>query len=321
MAADGATLDAVDTRVNELDASVILQGTWDASVGSFPGAGVAQAGWSYIVSVGGTVDSVTFVANDRIIAIADNASTTTYAANWHQADYTDAVLSVVGLTGIISKAGLLTAINVSDGATVGATWGSSVTSQPSVISQAEAEAGTATTERMFTAQRVAQAIAALAAEGGGGDGTAYATLEADFSTSSGSYVLVDNGSGDILKVAMEADKSYIVHVAGSCKSAAVGTAPEIALEGPTGEGNVSGILYMAGSVNAIYQMSWQTSYLFDYGGANGPLTYQPFFMTFRVENGSTAGDLEVHLRSETASTAVYIGSDTWMSITEATEDA
>lgn len=43
-----------------------------------------------------------------------------------------------------------------------------ITDFPSVISQAEAEAGAATTERLWTAQRVAQAIAALAAGGGGG---------------------------------------------------------------------------------------------------------------------------------------------------------
>jgi hypothetical protein len=36
---------------------------------------------------------------------------------------------------------------------------------PDVVSQAEAEAGTATTERIWTAQRVAQAIAALASSG------------------------------------------------------------------------------------------------------------------------------------------------------------
>ena len=38
---------------------------------------------------------------------------------------------------------------------------------PDVVSQAEAEAGTATTERIWTAQRVAQAIAALETGGGG----------------------------------------------------------------------------------------------------------------------------------------------------------
>lgn len=39
---------------------------------------------------------------------------------------------------------------------------------PTVVSQAEAESGTATTERLWTAQRVAQAIAALGGGGGGG---------------------------------------------------------------------------------------------------------------------------------------------------------
>lgn len=94
-------LDAIETRVNDLDASVVLRGTWDASAGTFPGSGAAQAGSSYIVSVGGTVDSVVFTANDRIVAIVDNASTSTYAANWHKLDYTDAVLSVNGLTGAV----------------------------------------------------------------------------------------------------------------------------------------------------------------------------------------------------------------------------
>lgn len=97
-------LDAIETRVNALDAAVVLAGTWDASSGSFPGGGTAQAGASYIVSVGGTVDGAVFVANDRIIAIVDNASTATYAANWHKLDYTDAVLSVAGRTGAVTIA-------------------------------------------------------------------------------------------------------------------------------------------------------------------------------------------------------------------------
>lgn len=97
-------LDAIETRVNQLDASVVLSGTWDASAGTFPGGGTAQAGQSYIVSVGGTVDSVVFTANDRIVAILDNASTTTYASNWHKLDYTDAVLSVAGRTGAVTLA-------------------------------------------------------------------------------------------------------------------------------------------------------------------------------------------------------------------------
>ena len=95
-------LDAIETRVNALDASVILKGSWDASAGTFPGSGTAQAGESWIVSVAGTVGGVAFAQNDRVIAITDNASTTTYASNWFKADYTDQVLSVAGKTGAIT---------------------------------------------------------------------------------------------------------------------------------------------------------------------------------------------------------------------------
>lgn len=92
-------LDAIETRVNALDAAVVLVGTWDASAGTFPGGGTAQAGASYLVSVNGTVDGVEFKVGDRVIAITDNASTTTFASNWFHADYTDKVSSVAGRTG------------------------------------------------------------------------------------------------------------------------------------------------------------------------------------------------------------------------------
>jgi len=97
-------LDAIESRVNALDAAVVLVGTWDASAGTFPGSGTAQAGESYLVTVGGTVDSVEFTDGDRIIAITDNASTTTYASNWYKADYTDRVSSVAGRTGAVTIA-------------------------------------------------------------------------------------------------------------------------------------------------------------------------------------------------------------------------
>jgi hypothetical protein len=105
-------LDAIETRVNALDAAVILKGTWDASAGTFPGSGAAQAGESWIISVAGTVNSVAFAVGDRIIAITDNASTSTFASNWFKADYTDQVLTVAGLTGSISDSGLRTALGL-----------------------------------------------------------------------------------------------------------------------------------------------------------------------------------------------------------------
>ncbi|WP_318761835.1 collagen-like domain-containing protein [Aminobacter niigataensis] len=105
-------LDAIEARVVALDAAVVLSGTWDASSGAFPGGGVAQAGQSWIVSVAGTVDAITFNVNDRIIAIADNASTGAFAANWFKADYTDQFLSLDGATGAVTLGAVIAAATV-----------------------------------------------------------------------------------------------------------------------------------------------------------------------------------------------------------------
>jgi hypothetical protein len=97
-------IDTINTSLGGLTDAVVLKGTWDASAGTFPGAGSAQAGWSYIVSVAGTVNSIVFAINDRLLSIVDNASTTVFASNWHKLDYTDEVLSVAGKTGAVTLA-------------------------------------------------------------------------------------------------------------------------------------------------------------------------------------------------------------------------
>lgn len=107
-------LDAIESRVNALDQSVILKGTFDPSGGVFPGGGTAQAGESWIASGSGTIGGMVINTNDRVIAITDNAGTTT-AANWHLADYTDNVLSVNGRTGAVT--GLQEASAIGDTAT------------------------------------------------------------------------------------------------------------------------------------------------------------------------------------------------------------
>lgn len=82
-------------------------------------------------------------------------------------DGTDDIQSATAAQkGLATGAHIAKLDGIAAGATVGATWGSNVTSQPSVVSQAEAEAGVAATERIWTAERVAQAIAALAPSGG-----------------------------------------------------------------------------------------------------------------------------------------------------------
>ncbi len=93
-------LDTMEARVNSLDQAVVLKGTWDAFAGTFPSG--TQAGFSYIVSIAGTVNGIVFNVNDRLISILDGASTTIYANNWIKADYTDQVLSVAGKTGAVT---------------------------------------------------------------------------------------------------------------------------------------------------------------------------------------------------------------------------
>ncbi|AVR43784.1 hypothetical protein C7S20_00020 [Christiangramia fulva] len=66
---------------------ILLKGQWDPNSGAFPSN--VKAGWSYIVSGTATVDGIEFGIKDRIIALVDNASTTTYADNWFHDDYSD----------------------------------------------------------------------------------------------------------------------------------------------------------------------------------------------------------------------------------------
>lgn len=104
-------LDQMETDIAALANGMVYKGDWDASSGSFPGGGSAQTGWFYNVSVGGTVDGVEFAASDAIIAKTDNASTTTYAANWTKKDSTDAVQTVVGQVGDVTAQQIATAID------------------------------------------------------------------------------------------------------------------------------------------------------------------------------------------------------------------
>ena len=111
-------LDQMETDIAALENGMIYKGDWNAGSGSFPGGGSAQTGWFYYVSGAGTVNGISFTVGDNIVATTDNASTSTYASNWSKHDQTDAVQAVVGLTGSVSKSGLLSALNVEDGADV-----------------------------------------------------------------------------------------------------------------------------------------------------------------------------------------------------------
>lgn len=111
---------SIQTQINTINSSlggltdaVILKGSWAANAGTFPGSGTAKAGWTYIISVAGTVDGQTFAVGDRIMAIVANASTSTFASNWFKLDYTDQVLSVNTYTGAV----VLNADDISDTST------------------------------------------------------------------------------------------------------------------------------------------------------------------------------------------------------------
>lgn len=95
-------LDQMEIDIAALANGMVYKGNWDASAGTFPGAWAAQTGWFYTVSVGGTVDSVVFNVDDRLVATTDNASATVYAGNWTKLDATDAVTSVFGRTGNVT---------------------------------------------------------------------------------------------------------------------------------------------------------------------------------------------------------------------------
>lgn len=111
-------LDSIEARVNELDAPVLLKGAWDASTGTFP-SGV-KAGWSYIVFPAGIVDNREFSESDRLIALVDNASTTTYGGNWHKADYSDKVQAVNNRTGSVTGLAEQTSLDAEESARIAA---------------------------------------------------------------------------------------------------------------------------------------------------------------------------------------------------------
>lgn len=110
---------------NLIVSAYIAKGAWDASAGTFPGGGAAKIGWTYNVSIGGTVGGVLFTAGDSVYAIANNASTTVYAANWakiEEGDITSAeIVSALAANalalGKIAQGSALSVVGVAGNAT------------------------------------------------------------------------------------------------------------------------------------------------------------------------------------------------------------
>ena len=146
-----ASLDAnAKIPLSQLSDSIIGQveymGLWNASTNTptLPTT-PAQKGQYYVVNASGTQFGHSFAVGDWIIS---------NGASWDKVDNTDAVSSVNGRTGNVTGLAESTDTRFADSREwTGAT-----------ISQEEAEAGTKTTRRAFTAQRVRQAIVAWAPE-------------------------------------------------------------------------------------------------------------------------------------------------------------
>lgn len=108
IATDGTKLDLITvTAPVDLDAiaaaqgpgAVILVGSWDASTGLFPVSTLIGETW--ICNQAGAADGIQFEVNDRVTALINNASTFTYFNNWIKTQYSDAVTSVAGKTGVV----------------------------------------------------------------------------------------------------------------------------------------------------------------------------------------------------------------------------
>lgn len=127
-----------------------------------------------MLSATGTPDNTKYLRGDNTWATPAGSGTVTSVAvsgtDGLQVDSGSPITESGTIQLGVDAAGLRSHINVENGATADQTDSEIETAynnQVSVVSQAEAEAGTATTARRWTAQRVGQAIAAL----GGGDPT------------------------------------------------------------------------------------------------------------------------------------------------------
>lgn len=100
-----------------------LEGGWDASAGSFPVGSTPVSGTKkgdyWHVTVAGTVNSVDFNIGDVLVAIVDNASTTTYASNWLSLEVNrdQATESVLGLVTLATQTEVNTGTNTTDAVT------------------------------------------------------------------------------------------------------------------------------------------------------------------------------------------------------------
>lgn len=157
----------LDALAAVMSGALVFKGAWDASAGTFPGAGVAQTGWFYKVSVAGTVNGQLFTVGDDVFAIINNASPTTYANNWLKVE------------GSITRAEIEAALGFTLGSLAAM---SSITA--SLISDASANGRSLIMAANFGAMKALLAIAAGDVSGLGSLATASSVTAAQISNAS-----------------------------------------------------------------------------------------------------------------------------------------
>lgn len=193
---------------------------------------------------------------------------------------------------------------IASGATVGATWGSNVSGQPSVVSQAEAEAGTATTERIWTAQRVAQAIAALAS--GGGAVIRSARLTAQRTTTANTFANVTD-----LSISIGASETWSFEAALTCGCNNTGggqftvTVPSGATLRLMVQGNTSSATAWTGA--SITASDGNTVNMVTANAQN-----RLAFLSGTVVNGANAGAIQVRFRAVTSGQTVTVDAGSYI---------
>lgn len=117
-------LDAIDALNGLMTSVYSFQGGWNPTLGSFPGGGAAIAGQVWRATASGTVNGQAFDANDDILALVNNASTSTYAGNWQimqgvisAADISDASANGRSLITAADYAAMRTLLSITSGLT------------------------------------------------------------------------------------------------------------------------------------------------------------------------------------------------------------
>jgi len=285
---------ADDSGDDATDVTITGSGSGEANTSSNDGtgAGLAKAKVSVDLPfkslIGGTRISLDDNANDVTI----NADAVKLDDAGTPDDNTD-LDSTTSLHGLHSKADKTKLDGIASLAEV----------NPAVVSQADAEAGTATDERIWTAQRVKQAIDALS--GGGGGGWSFVFKATDETINSSTTFQND----DDLVFAVEASKIYVAILVAFVDSPANAdfkdtfTVPTDTLGQKHGSN-----AFLSPNANSSYDFEAITT---NVNGTTDGTKNTPFFKPFFIFVDTTTGNVQyqwAQVSSQAGNTTVKTGS-------------